>query len=32
VNLQPSEAGIGDTLAYVPLPRVCDVLPKGGPA
>lgn len=32
VNLQPSEAGIGDTLAYVPLPRVCDALPKGGPA
>jgi hypothetical protein len=32
VNLQPSEAGIGDTLGYVPLPRVCDLLPKGGPA
>jgi hypothetical protein len=32
VNLLPSEHGIGDSLAYVPLPRVCDVLPKGGPA
>jgi hypothetical protein len=32
VNLLPSEHGIGDSLAFVPLPRVCDVLPKGGPA
>jgi hypothetical protein len=32
VNLLPSEHGIGDSLAFVPLPPVCDVLPKGGPA
>ncbi len=32
VNVQPSEAGIGDTLAYVPLEPVCDLLPHGGPA
>jgi hypothetical protein len=32
VNLLPSEHGIGDSLAFVPLPRVCDVLPRGGPA
>jgi hypothetical protein len=32
VNLLPSEHGIGDSLAYVPLPRVCDLLPRGGPA
>src|SRR3954454_15375714 len=32
VNLLQSEHGIGDSLAFVPLPRVCDVLPKGGPA
>jgi hypothetical protein len=32
VNLLPSEHGIGDSLAFVPLPPVCDVLPRGGPA
>jgi hypothetical protein len=32
VNLLPSEHGIGDELAYVPLAPVCDVLPRGGPA
>ena len=32
VNLLPSEHGIGDSLAFVPLPRVCDLLPRGGPA
>jgi hypothetical protein len=32
INLLPSEHGIGDSLAYVPLPPVCDLLTKGGPA
>ncbi|MEA2411131.1 MAG: hypothetical protein QOC77_1692 [Thermoleophilaceae bacterium] len=32
VNLLPSEHGIGDELAFVPLAPVCDVLPHGGPA
>ena len=32
VNLQPSEGGIGGTLADVPLPPICDVLGKQGPA
>ncbi|MEA2309210.1 MAG: hypothetical protein QOI65_1496 [Thermoleophilaceae bacterium] len=32
VNLLPSEHGIGDALAFVPLRPVCDVLPRGGPA
>jgi hypothetical protein len=32
VNLLPSEHGIGDSLAFVPLAPVCDVLPEGGPA
>jgi hypothetical protein len=32
VNLLPSEHGIGDSLAFVPLEPVCDVLPEGGPA
>jgi hypothetical protein len=32
VNLLPSEHGIGDELAYVPLAPVCDLLPRGGPA
>jgi hypothetical protein len=31
INLLPSEHGIGDSLAFVPLRPVCDVL-KGGPA
>jgi hypothetical protein len=32
VSLQPSEGGIGGTLAYVPLEPVCDVAPRDGPA
>jgi hypothetical protein len=32
VNLLPSEHGIGDSLAFVPLAPVCDVSPDGGPA
>src|SRR3954452_1599564 len=32
VNLQPSEGGIGGTLAYVPLAPVCDLAPREGPA
>lgn len=32
VTLLPSEGGIGGSLAEVPLPPICDVLGKGGPA
>jgi hypothetical protein len=32
VNLLPSEHGIGDSLAFVPLEPVCDILKDGGPA
>jgi hypothetical protein len=32
INLLPSEHGIGDSLAFVPLEPVCDVLKDGGPA
>ena len=32
VNLLPSEHGIGDSLAFVPLPPVCDLLKNAGPA
>jgi hypothetical protein len=32
INLVPSEHGIGDALAFVPLAPVCDLLKHGGPA
>ena len=32
INLLPSEHGIGDSLAFVPLPAECDLLKSGGPA
>jgi hypothetical protein len=32
INLLPSEHGIGDSLAFVPLPAACDLLKSGGPA
>jgi hypothetical protein len=32
VNLLPSEHGIGDSLAFVPLAPVCDLLRSAGPA
>jgi hypothetical protein len=32
INLLPSEHGIGDSLATVPLSPVCDLLHRGGPA
>lgn len=32
INLLPSEHGIGDSLAFVPLRPVCDLLSRGGPA
>jgi hypothetical protein len=32
INLLPSEHGIGDSLAFVPLKPVCDVLKDAGPA
>src|SRR4051794_18861676 len=30
INLLPSEHGIGDSLAFVPLPAACDLLKDGG--